>query len=87
MAGKSYLTDEQVEKEIEVLKNDPDVALARRQMRLKYKRRQTLYQLRDLKKQGAALREAGIDYDALDVIYGTMGDEDSEPIFIKGVRL
>lgn len=37
--------------------------------------------------QEKEIKMAGIDYDALDVIYGTMGDEDSEPIFIKGVRL
>lgn len=77
MANK-WLTDEQVEKEIEALTNDPDVALARRQQRLKYRRRQFLYQLRDLKKQGSALREAGIDYEALNIIYKLSGDDYDE---------
>ena len=43
-----WLTDEEVEKEIERLTASPAVALARREARLKYKRRQVLYNLRDL---------------------------------------
>ena len=74
--AKNWLTDEQVEIEIEELRNDPDVALARRQMRLKYARRQRLYALRDLKKQGKALREAGIDYAELDRIYKSSDEEE-----------
>ena len=41
---KKYgLTDEQVEKEIERLRNSEAVALARRKQRLEYRRRQFLY--------------------------------------------
>ena len=43
---KEYgLTDEQVEAEIERLNASEAVALARREARLRYKRRQYLYQL------------------------------------------
>lgn len=47
MKGKRVsLTDKQVEKEIERLSGSEAVALARQEKRVKYKRRQYLYQLR-----------------------------------------
>ena len=64
-----FLTDEEVEQEIERLNNSEAVALARREARLKYKRRQYLYQLRDLEKKGNALLEAGINREVLDAMY------------------
>jgi hypothetical protein len=70
----SWLTDEEVEQEIERLNESEDVALARREQRLKYKRRQYLYQLRDLEKKGKALMEAGITREVLDELY-KCGDE------------
>jgi hypothetical protein len=70
----SWLTDEEVEREIERLNESEDVALARREQRLKYKRRQYLYQLRDLEKKGKALMEAGITREVLDELY-KCGDE------------
>lgn len=54
--AKTWLTDEQVEEEIRELNEDPDVKLARAERRIKYRRRQYLYQLRDLKKKGQAIR-------------------------------
>ena len=63
--AKEFLTDEQVEQEIERLSASPLVALARREQRIKYRRRQYLYQLRDLEKKGKALQEAGITMDIL----------------------
>ena len=65
MAREFGLTDEQVEQEIERLRQSPHVALARREQRLRYKRRQFLYQLRDLEKKGRALEKAGITMDVL----------------------
>ena len=65
MAAKEFLTDEQVEMEIERLRQSPLVALARREQRIRYKRRQFLYQLRDLEKKGRALEKAGITMDVL----------------------
>lgn len=64
-----WLTDEEVEREIERLNESEAVALARREARLRYKRRQYLYQLRDLEKKGKALLEAGITREVLDALY------------------
>ena len=63
---KSYLTDEQVEREIERLRNSPMVALARKEERVRYKRRQVLYTLRALEKKGKQLQAAGITMEVLD---------------------
>ena len=73
--AKDFLTDEQVEKEIERLTKSPMVALARREQRLRYKRRQYLYQLRDLEKKGIALTKAGITMEVLNAMY-ELGDLD-----------
>ena len=66
---EKWLTDEEVEAEIERLKQSKAVKLARKQQRLMYKRRQTLYSLRDLEKKGKALMAAGITSEMLDVMY------------------
>lgn len=70
-----WLTDEEVEREIERLNESEAVALARREARLKYKRRQYLYNLRDLEKKGKALLKAGITREVLDELY-KCGDEE-----------
>ena len=72
----SWLTDEEVEREIERLNESEAVALARREQRLKYKRRQYLYQLRDLEKKGEALLAAGITREVLDALYMNGGEEE-----------
>ena len=70
MSKKEYgLTDEQVEKEIARLNASEAVALARHEQRLKYRRRQYLYQLRDLEKKGKALMASGITREVLDALY------------------
>ena len=74
--AKDFLTDQQVEDEIERLTKSPLVALARRDQRLRYKRRQYLYQLRDLEKKGKALQAAGINMEVLDAMYALGGMED-----------
>ena len=68
MASKEFLTDDQVEQEIERLRNSPLVALARREQRIRYRRRQFLYQLRDLEKKGRALEKAGINMEVLNAL-------------------
>ena len=75
MAKEYGLTDEQVEQEIERLTKSPMVALARREQRLRYKRRQYLYQLRDLEKKGIALTKSGITMEVLNAMY-ELGDFD-----------
>ena len=67
--ARDWLTDEQVEMEIEELRNDPAVKLALAEQRHKYKRRQYLYQLRLHKKRGDQLLAQGAAID-------DFGDED-----------
>lgn len=64
--ARDFLTDEQVEKEIERLSKTEAVKLARREIRLKYKRRQQLYTLRALEKRGKELQAAGVTLGNLD---------------------
>lgn len=59
------LTDEQVEIEIEKLRVSPMVKLARKELALRYKRRQVLYQLRNLEKRGKQLADSGITMEML----------------------
>ena len=75
MAKEFGLTDEQVEMEIERLRQSPHVALARYEQRVRYRRRQYLYQLRDLEKKGRALEKAGIDREVLNAL-AELGDYD-----------
>lgn len=58
--AKDILTDEQVEMEIERLQNSDAVKLAKKEMNIKYKRRQYMYQLRCMEKRGKQLQSEGI---------------------------
>ena len=55
MARETLLTDEMVEAEIARLTKTEAVKLARREQRIKYRRRQQLYTLRALEKRGKQL--------------------------------
>lgn len=61
MASDKWLTDEMVEEEIARLTESPYVKLARAEQRIKYRRRQYLYQLRDLEKRGKKLESEGFN--------------------------
>lgn len=74
---KEFLTDEAVEREIARLTATDAVKLARREQRLKYKRRQTLYTLRALEKRGNELAEAGITIENLDMMMAIAEEEAS----------
>ena len=63
---KEWLTDEQVEKEIERLKQTPEVKLAKKEEQIRYRRRQYLYCLRQYEKKGKALMDAGITMEMLE---------------------
>jgi len=69
-----YLTDEQVEREIEHLKQSEAVKLAQRERRYKYQRRQYMYTLRWLEKRGRELMALGITEEMLPEFI----DEDEE---------
>lgn len=69
----NYLTDEQVEKEIERLQNSELVKLARKEERIRYARRQLLYSLRSYEKKGKELLASGI---TMEVLMGLENDCD-----------
>lgn len=66
MARRDYLTDEQVEREIERLVDSDMVKLAKREEYVRNRRRQYLYSLRSYEKKGKELAEAGITMSVLD---------------------
>ena len=74
--AREQLTDEQVEREIERLKESEFVKLAQREQRIKYRRRQRLYTLRFLEKTGRELAEAGITMEMLEQMEGMADGED-----------
>ena len=66
MAKRDYLSDEEVEQEIERLLESPDVKLAKKDEYVKNRRRQYLYSLRSYEKKGKELAKAGITMRLLD---------------------
>ena len=58
--AKDFLTDEEVEMEIERLKESEAVKLAQREHRFKYRRRQYMYTLRQFEKRGKELMRSGV---------------------------
>ena len=75
MAKEYGLTDDQVEQEIERLIQSPFVELARREQRIRNRRRQYLYQLRNLEKKGRELEQSGITMEVLNAM-ARMCDEE-----------
>ncbi|MDO4622626.1 MAG: hypothetical protein Q4B22_06705 [Eubacteriales bacterium] len=76
--AKLFVTDEDVEQEIDRLVNSDDVKLARKHMYLQNKRRQRMYQLRNFEKTGKKLREQGITMDVLEAMETAMSREEAE---------
>lgn len=64
--AKDILTDEQVELEIERLLKSDAVQLAKKEIRIKYKRRQYMYQLRNMEKRGKQLKADGVTLDNIE---------------------
>lgn len=73
---REFLTDEQVEIEIARLTASEDVRLAKKETRIKLKRRQYMYGLRLLEKRGKELAANGITFDNIE--QRLFGDSDSE---------
>lgn len=63
---RETLTDAEVEREIKELEQSELVKLARKNNRIRYMRRQRLYTLRNLQKQGERLQEEGITVEDLE---------------------
>ena len=70
------LTDEQVEKEIERLRDSEFVKLAKREEWVRNRRRQYLYCLRTYERKGKELAESGITMDVIDSMLKGCGDDD-----------
>ena len=75
---KEFYTEAQVEEEIERLSKSEFVKLARRELRLKYKRRQRMYQLRSLEKRGRQLDAEGVTLENLEAMLAEMEAEENE---------
>lgn len=75
---RERITDEQVEREIVKLSSSYNVKLAKAALRLKYKRRQLLYNLRNLEKQGRELAEIGVTLDNLEDFAEAFGGGDDD---------
>jgi hypothetical protein len=68
-----HLTAEQVELEIKRLKNSDDVKLGKKAERIRNRRRQYMYRLRDLEKRGKELAKQGITLDNIEEeLFGEM---------------
>jgi hypothetical protein len=62
---EEWLTDEQVEAEIERLKESEYVKLDKLSQRIKNRRRQYMYSLRSMEKRGKELAAAGVTMESL----------------------
>jgi hypothetical protein len=75
--AKDFLTDDQVEMEISRLLQSDAVQLAKKEIRIKYKRRQYMYQLRNMENRGKQLKADGVTLDNIESkLFGTILDED-----------
>ena len=75
---KEFLTDDQVEEEIARLQKSDEVKLGQKEMRIKCKRRQYMYNLRALEKRGKHLMEAGINFENIKEVLFQSDYEESE---------
>ena len=74
--AKDFLTDEQVELEIDRLLKSDAVKLAKKETRIKLRRRQYMYSLRTMEKRGKELKKQGITLDNIEArLFGEI-DED-----------
>lgn len=71
------MTDEQVEEEIAILQKKYEVKLAEKEIRLRFKRRKYLYNLRTYEKRGKELMEAGITLENIEEVMFS-AEEESE---------
>jgi polysaccharide deacetylase 2 family uncharacterized protein YibQ len=79
MREKFGLTDEQVEVEIERLLNSDAVKLAKKETRIKLRRRQYMYTLRVMEKRGLELKKQGVTLDNIEkTLFGDMSDMEED---------
>lgn len=76
--AKKIWTDEEVEIEIHRLQHSEDVKLAKKEMNIKYRRRQQMWNLQFMEKRGEQLRSMGINSENIEEkLFGdSLDDED-----------
>ena len=75
--AKDFMTDEQVEMEIDRLLRSDAVQLAKKEIRIKYKRRQYMYQLRNMEKRGKQLKAEGVTLENMEKrLFGAIPEEE-----------
>ncbi len=73
--AKDFLTDEQVEIEIERLQNSDAVKLAKKEQQIKYRRRQYMYTLKSMEKRGQKLAAEGITLENIEArLFGVIDE-------------
>lgn len=73
--AKDFFTDAEVEMEIERLLNSEAVKLAKREIRIRDRRRQYMYQLRTMEKRGKQLKKEGITLENIEERLFGAGEE------------
>lgn len=73
--AKEILTDAQVEMEIERLRDNEHVRLAQKEIRLRYKQRKWLYQLRWLENRGKQLEAEGMTMENIEAMMSEMPED------------
>lgn len=74
--SKDLLTDEQVEIEIDRLLNSDAVKLAKKETRIKLRRRQYMYSLRTMEKRGKELAKQGVTLDNIEErLFGDISED------------
>ena len=74
--AKDLLTDEQVEIEIDRLLNSDAVKLAKKETRIKLRRRQYMYSLRTMEKRGKELAKQGVTLDNIEErLFGDISED------------
>lgn len=75
--GKDFFTDAQVEQEIERLLQSEAVKLAKKEQRILYRRRQYMYQLRNMEKRGKQLAADGVTMENIEArLFGDLPGDD-----------
>ena len=73
--AKDFLTDEQVELEIDRLQNSEAVKLAKKEQQIKYRRRQYMYTLKSMEKRGKKLADEGITLENIEArLFGAIDE-------------
>lgn len=73
--AREFLTDEEVEEEISRLLHSPHVKLAKKEQQIRYRRRQYMYQLRNMEKRGKQLEADGITMRSLEALAAAIEKE------------